>query len=208
MWNQQWLQQFPKVTFTAEKKIFEMGQPVLFYYYLIDGICARITPTIEGEDIVLQYYQKGKMLGLHLRQFGEESILDFTAKTICHCYKIPWQQADQEIRQNNALCYALMQEMVNECEFWAVSYIARSLGGGISILSLALSTLAVKQQDGSFLLHPIFTNVELSKFCGIHIVSVSRLITKLTKEKILERQKEGIRIYDMDRLSSYIKLGE
>lgn len=208
MWDKNWLQQFPKVTFAAKEKIFTMGETIQYNYYLIDGICARINPTIDGEDIILQYHQPGKMLGLHLRQFGYETTLDFVAKTDCTCYKIPWKLVDEQVRTNNALCYSLMEELVNDCEFWSVSYVAYTLGGGISVLALALKMSSVLQADGHYWLHPMFTNVELSKFCGIHTVSISRLMTKLTHEGILERKKEGIVIYDMERLSAYVKLGE
>lgn len=208
MWDNTWLQQFPQVTFAPKDKIFTIGEAIQYNYYLIDGICAKVNPTIDGEDIILQYYQSGKMLGIHLRQFGEKTALEFVAKTTCTCYKIPWKLVDQELRTNNALCYSLMEETTNECEFWAVSYIAHTLGGGISVLCLSLSALAVAQPDGTFLVHPMFTNIELSKYCGIHAVSVSRLLTKLSHENILERKKEGIVIYDMAGLSAYIKLGE
>lgn len=208
MWDNTWLQQFPQVTFAPKEKIFTMGEAIQYNYYLIDGICAKVNPTIDGEDIILQYYQSGKMLGMHLRQFGSETALDFVAKTNCICYKIPWQEVEHKIKKDNALCYSLMEEMVNECEFWSTSYIAYTLGGGISVLALALKMLAIKQSNNTYLLHPMFTNVELSKFCGIHTVSVSRLINKLAHENILERKKEGIVIYDIDGLSAYIKLGE
>lgn len=208
MWDQTWLQQFPQVTFAPKDKIFTLGETILYNYYLSDGICAKINPTSDGEDIVLQYYQPGKMLGVHLRQFGIETSLEFVAKTHCTCYKIPWQNVEHKIKTDNALCYSLMEEMVDECEFWSTSYVAHTLGGGISVLTLALKNLAIKQIDNTYQLHPMFTNVELSKYCGIHTVSVSRLLNKLAHENILERKKEGIVIYDIDRLSAYIKIGE
>lgn len=208
MWDKTWLQQFPQVNFAPKDKLFTMGETIRYNYYLLDGICAKTNPTIDGEDIILQYYQPGKMLGMHLRQFGEETTLEFVAKTNCTCYKIPWLEVEHKIKTDNALCYNLMEEMVNECEFWSTSYIAHSLGGGISVLALALKMLAIKQADNSYLLHPMFTNVELSKYCGIHTVSVSRLINKLAHKGILERKKEGIVIYDMEGLSTYIKIGE
>lgn len=82
------------------------------------------------------------------------------------------------------------------------------LAGSIAVLCLTLKSLAHENSDGSFSIPPLFSNVELGKLCGIHTVSVSRLIGKLTREGILERKKEGIVIYDMERLSAYVKLGE
>ena len=208
MWDQNWLKQFPQVTFQPNEKIFQIGQPPKFNYYLIDGICAKMLSSDEGEELVLQYFQPGKMLGIHLHRYGDENPLEFLAKTPCHCYKIPWEKVDQQVRTDSSLCYDLLQESVMEGELLANATIAHVFGGGISVLGMALKSLAILQSDGTYFLDPLFTNVELSKYCGIHTVSVARLMTRLSHEGILARTKEGITIYDMDQLSTYVKLDE
>ena len=208
MWPHDWLEHYPKINFALGDAIISSGETNTYCYYLISGIAARTLATADGDDIILKYFQSGKMLGYHLRQFGATAELDFIVKTPCTCYKIPWQDVDALVRQNGDLCYALMEEMTEECDFWATSYIAHSLGGGISVLCLSLSFLAKPQANGTHKVHPMFTNIELGHYCGVHPVSVSRLLSKLTHEGILERTKEGLVIYDMAALSSYIKIGE
>ncbi len=208
MWQVEWLEQFPKVTFQPNEKIIQIDESVKFNYYLIDGICARVFPTAEGKNIVLHYSQSGKMLGIHLQQFGEKSSVDFVARTTCQCYQIPMKMVQQYLKENNETCYSIMQEITAEYNEWTDLSIAHILGGGISSLCLAIKSLAFPQTDGTYLLHPMFTNVELSNYCGIHTVSVSRFMSRLAQEDILERTKDGVIIYDMERLSEYIKLGE
>lgn len=41
MWDKDWLIQFPKVSFAPNDKLFSMGEPIRYNYYLIDGICAK-----------------------------------------------------------------------------------------------------------------------------------------------------------------------
>lgn len=208
MWEKQWLAQFPEVSFAANDNILTTGDPLQYNYYLIDGICAKMQLTPDGEELILYYYKPGKMLGVHLNRYGQEIAMDFRACTPCRCYRIPHTLVQQKIRSDNDVCYFLLQESMDECDFWANSAIAHMLGGGISVLCLFLQQLAVPQPDGTGLLHPMFTNVTLSKYCGLHTVSISRLLSRLHREGILARSADGIRIYDMERLANYIKTGE
>lgn len=208
MWERAWLEQYPLVHFEVGERLITIGETYDYYYYLEDGICARVSPTVEGEDVVLLYYQAGEMIGLHLEEFGKEAISEFVARKSCVCYEIPWQDVENHIKTHPELCYRLMKALVHECDFWATSYIAHSLGGGISELCLVLSTQARQQENGQWLVDPMFTNMELSHYCGIHTVSISRLMTRLHKEGVLTRCKDGIVIEDMARLKNYVKLGD
>ena len=208
MWERAWLEQYPLVHFEVGERLITIGETYDYYYYLEDGICARVSPTVEGEDVVLLYYQAGEMIGLHLEEFGKEAISEFVARKPCQCRQIPWREVEQYVKTHPHLCYRLMKALVHECDFWATSYIAYSLGGGISVLSLVLSTQARQQKNGQWLVDPMFTNMELSHYCGIHTVSISRLMTRLHKEGVLTRCKDGIVIEDMARLKNYVKLGD
>lgn len=156
----------------------------------------------------MQYLHAGDMIGLGLKNFGEESVSDFIARKSCECYRIPIEHVEQRLQHDAALCYAVYQKTVSELDFWATSYLARTLGGGISIVCLALDTQAKMRDDGAYVVDSMFTNMELSKYCGVHAVSVSRFMTQLHREGILERKKDGIHIYDRKRLFSYVKLGK
>ncbi|MEF2824537.1 MAG: Crp/Fnr family transcriptional regulator [Peptococcaceae bacterium] len=208
MWERAWLEQYPLVHFEVGERLITIGETYDYYYYLEDGICARVSPTVEGEDVVLLYYQAGEMIGLYLEEFGKEAISEFVARKPCQCRQIPWREVEQYVKTHPHLCYRLMKALVHECDFWATSYIAYSLGGGISVLSLVLSTQARQQENGQWLVDPMFTNMELSHYCGIHTVSISRLMTRLHKEGVLTRCKDGIVIEDMARLKNYVKLGD
>lgn len=204
-WDPQWLSQFETVTFPIGSKIISLDEPLTYNYYIQSGICARIHPTASGEDLIMQYLYPGDMIGLFLQQFSKMAISQFEARKVCHCIRIPYEEVQKKIRNDSILCYNLLQQTVWDVDFWAVSYLIRSLGGGISILSLALLDQAQKQPDGTWLIDSMFTNVELSAYCGLHTVSISRLMRQLTHEGILKRTEDGILLYDRDRLEDYIK---
>ena len=163
MWERAWLERDPLVHFEVGERLITIGETYDYYYYLEDGICARVSPTVEGEDVVLLYYQAGEMIGLHLEEFGKEAISEFVARKPCQCRQIPWREVEQYVKTHPHLCYRLMKALVHECDFWATSYIAYSLGGGISVLSLVLSTQARQQENGQWLVGPLFSQMELSK---------------------------------------------
>ncbi|MDO4280002.1 MAG: Crp/Fnr family transcriptional regulator [Peptococcaceae bacterium] len=208
MWDQKWLAQFPQVAFPAKAHIISVGEPVRYNYYLMSGVCAKILPLYNGEDYIAHYYYAGKMLGVHLHRYGQASQLDFQARTACVCYKIPQQEVAQQIAANSRLCYGLLQELADELDDRGDLSAAQFAGGGISILSMALKSLAVMQKDGQYHIPAFFTNVELSNYCGIHAVTISRLLSKLKSRGILERTKDGIVVYDMEKLSACIRSEE
>lgn len=206
MWDEQWLKQFPVTTYEAGKKIIAMGEPVQYNYYLIEGTCARIEMNSLGDDIIQNYYHSGKMLGINLLRYDKKSINDFIAKTKCICYQIPCLAVQQMVQNNVKICYSILQETLDELDYHVNASNAFIFGGGISSLCLHLKRLAELQPDGTYLIPHYITNIELSKYCGIHTVSISRLLTKLLKEKIISRNQDGIVIHDIDALTGYIIL--
>ena len=172
MWDDEWLCQYPLLSFKSGQRILAMGEKFSYYFYLRSGICARINPTPDGEEIIMQYLHAGDMIGLGLNNFGEESVSDFIARKSCECYRIPIEHVEQRLQHDAALCYAVYQKTVSELDFWATSYLARTLGGGISIVCLALDTQAKMRDDGAYVVDSMFTNMELRKYCGVHAVSV------------------------------------
>ena len=95
MWGRAWLEQYPLVHFEVGERLITIGETYDYYYYLEDGICARVSPTVEGEDVVLLYYQAGEMIGLHLEEFGKEAISEFVARKPCQCRQFPWREVEQ-----------------------------------------------------------------------------------------------------------------
>ena len=208
MWDETWLKQYPLLCFKSGQTIISLGEIFSHYYCLRAGICARIHPTYDGDEVIMQYLHPGDMIGMGLKNFGEESVSEFVARKDCECYQIPFEDVEQLLQTDATLCYAVYQNTLLELDFWATSYLAKTLGGGISILCLALHTQAKEQRDGTYLVDSMFTNMELSKYCGVHPVSISRFMTQLHHEGILERKKDGIHIYDRERLYDYVKLGK
>ncbi len=203
MWEKKWVEQYPKICFRAGEHIFKIGERLQYNYYLLNGICARVFLAPNGEEIVLNYFHSGKMIGIYSER-EQEVVEEFLAKTDCICYKIPCLQIETYIKGHHDFAYALLQEMAEEYWQQLTFHIARTLGGGISVVGIALKSLAIPQTDGSFLVDAIFTNVELSKYCGIHAVSVSRLLAQLSKAHIIEKRPDGITIHEMSQLEEYI----
>ena len=88
MWEKKWVEQYPKICFRAGEHIFKIGEQLQYNYYLLNGICARVFLAPNGEEIVLNYFHSGKMIGIYSER-EQEVVEEFLAKTDCICYKIP-----------------------------------------------------------------------------------------------------------------------
>lgn len=208
MWDPAWLEKFPKVYFESGERIIKIDEPIIYNYYLVKGVCAKTVYSSEGESLILHYYNPGKMIGLHLRRYDEKSTMDFVAKSSCVCYKIPYQETQEMLINDNKLCYYTLQECLDEYDLFANESIASIFGGGMSVLCFNLKALAQKNEKGDYIVPLIYTNIELSQLCGVHQVSISRMLNQLKSKKIIARCAEGILINDMEALENYIKTEE
>lgn len=89
MWDKDWLIQFPKVSFAPNDKLFSMGEPIRYNYYLIDGICAKVLPSADGKDAILAYCEKGRMVGVHIKRQKQDLLLISLQKQIVTATKFP-----------------------------------------------------------------------------------------------------------------------
>ena len=208
MWDPVWLEKFPKIYFERDERIIKMDESIIYNYYLIKGVCAKMVYSPDGESFILHYYNPGKMLGLHLRRNGKKNTLDFVAKTSCVCYKIPYQETQNMLINDNKLCYYTLQECLDEYDLFVNKKIASTFGGGMSVLCFNLKALAQKNEKGNYIVPLSYTNVELSQLCGVHQVSISRMLNQLKAKKIITRCDEGILISNMEALENYIKTEE
>lgn len=208
MWDISWLEKFPKTYFETGEQIIKIDEPINYNYYLAKGVCAKVVYSPEGESLILHYYNPGKMLGLHLHRYGEKSTIDFVAKSPCVCYKIPYNETQNMLIKDNKLCYDILQECLDEYDFFITASLANIFGGGLSVLCFYLKLLAQKDEDGTYIVPLIYTNTELSHLCGVHPVSISRMLNHLKVSKVIERNEKGICISNMDVLENYIKTDE
>ncbi len=178
-------------------------------YYLLEGICALTGTSYQGQDHVLLYHTAGQMVGINPYIAGYGSgFFSYNGpvvktKTKCTLYRIPTS--------------AFLEYLHTNLEF--SNYIVRVLS---RFYHLSLAHLKQIQEDSSvtvvcrFLLSNttdepegqvvprFFTNEELSRYSGIHSVTVGRIIARLQQLGYIKRIPAGLLLSNKKALQELV----
>lgn len=204
------LLKIPGVVYCEFKKndyIIRQGEKMNFIYYLSSGTCNRVTITEKGDEIIYGVKETNKkivqsLLGV-LTLYGDGiSQNHFIARSKCCCYKIPKEVFFQYVQDKPALLSELLHMAMKELRQLSSSFQARQEGKVANRLcDLLLQNL--QRTQGKCIVDKRYTNAEISRFLGIHKVTVAKILRVLKEEEIIDKNKEGIFILDEKRLAYY-----
>ncbi|TGE34968.1 Crp/Fnr family transcriptional regulator [Desulfosporosinus fructosivorans] len=187
--------------------IIRQGEKVDSIYYLVSGTCYRTSITEKGDEIIYGVKESNKslvhsLLGVLVLYCDGISSNHFIARSKCCCYKIPKEIFLQYVQDKPDLLTELLYLAMWELRELAGSFQARQEG---KVANRLCKLLLIKAQtiQGKRLINKGYSNSEISRFLGIHKVTVARILRVLKDEGIIDKQKEGIIILDEDRLDNY-----
>lgn len=177
-------------------------------YCLVSGVCALSRFTHKGEEIIYHYFKEGDFIGgvpLFLSHENARQVYSYYnfcslyTKTECVLYQISFAAVERLILKEP------------EINFWIGESIARYFMASIShvhsfrenhtagCLYRTLIELA-DYKNGHYELKKYFTYGELSRYLGVHQVTVSKIMLQLKRDGIIEKDGHKIIICDMSRL--------
>jgi len=202
----------PGVVYCEFKKndyIIRQGEKVDSIYYLVSGTCYRTIVTEKGDEIIYGVKESRNdlihsLLGVLVLYTDGISTNQFIARSKCCCYKIPKEVFFQYVKDKPDILTKLLYLAMWELRELAGSFQARQEGKVANRLCKLLLKNAQTTQ-GKRLIDKRLSNSEISRFLGIHKVTVARILRVLKDEGIIDKQKEGIIILDESRLEKYAK---
>lgn len=197
--------------FNRNDCIIRQGDKVDYLYYLVSGTVYRIMITEKGDEIIFEVRDsktaKNPMqafIGVLVLYSSGTSTNHFVAKSKCYGYKIPKEVFLKYVQDKPDMLTDLLHLAM--CEYHRVtsSLQARQEGKVANRLCDFLLKNLVKDQ-GQLLIGKKYNNAEISRFLGIHKVTVARILKALKEEGIILKDKEGIKILDEKKLEMYAK---
>ncbi len=190
--------------------LFRRGNPMPYVFYLKKGVVKRETITQYGEVIIHHTKESDQLTGsivgllyIFSKNFDGICTDDFIAVTDCICYRIPSAVCKKYILSHSDLTEELI-EMVIELFDETEVYLDNKKALTATQYTCEFLSLHSEKIGNNRILPKKYTNVELSKYLGIHSVTVSRIINVLRKEGVIERTPEGLLIKNMKALQEYI----
>lgn len=197
------------VTYCEFKKgsnIIRQGEKVDFLYYLISGTCFRIIITDNGEEIIYGIKESNNsvqsLLGVLALFTTGLSVTNFVARSKCCCYKIPKETFLQYIQDKPLILSQLLHMSMDAYRELVETFQARKEGRVANRLCKFLLN-NTQNYHGILLVNRIFSNAEISRFLGIHKVTVAKILRQLKNQGIIIKEREGIKILNKKLLESY-----
>jgi CRP-like cAMP-binding protein len=192
--------------YPARSWLFRQGEPGRQFFFVESGLIRLNQLTADGEDILVQFVKPGEVFGyfaLTLRGHNAVSaqtmqpsrlvvwdretalqLLQSTPKAAMNLFNI----AVQEVVYFYDRTRHMMTQGVGGRVKWALSELVRSTG--ISTPAGVVITNGIGQR-------------ELAELAGTTIFTVSRELTKLQRQGILQKQRGRIVVLQPDKLSDW-----
>ena len=189
--------------------IIRQGEEIQYLYYLVTGTCYRTTYTEKGDEIIYGIKKSNNsfqsLIGVMLLYSNGISKNNFIAKNNCSGYKIPKETFLRYVQDKPDILNQLLYMVMKEYEELIDSFQARQEGKVPNYLCEQLLKNAQDKQ-GKLLVNKDYSSYsKISRFLGVHKVTVAKIIKALKDDGIIDKEKDGIVIIDKKRLKSYAK---
>lgn len=195
-----------KCCFKKDDVIIEQDQYLNCIYYLTKGLIYR-TILDEKGDVTIYDTKSGdnwlrSALGI-LYLFNEGiSYTNFVAKEDCVCYRVPKSSVMDAIKNNPEVLYELVEISMDFYNKTIIMIQKKRQKTTVERLCQFLLEQA-EYKNNKLAVRKACTNVEISRFLGVHQVTASRIIKGLKDDGVIVRCANGLTILDQIKLIEY-----
>lgn len=189
--------------------LMRVGDPMAYVYYLEEGVVNREILTVTGMVVIGDVKMGGQgvasiigLLTIFARTFDGVCHDDFVAGTACCCIRIPVGVCKAHIRAH--------PELMEEALVASIDYYGQAEAEYLKIGELTAPQQVCdfllrysRERDGGCFLPKVYNNGEITKFLGLHSVTVSRILNALRNEGVIAKTPMGWQILDREQLRSY-----
>lgn len=178
-------------------------------YCLEDGLCALISITKSGEEKIYHYFASGSIINftpayLTLPSNTASAAFYMYTKSDCKLYEISYKNFYKLLSENAHLNRYIMTLFANH--FSNVLYHFHFMQEASTPSRLCKTLLDFSYMSGKRrIVNKHFNYVELSKYLGVHTVTVSRIMRSLKQVGAIEKDGHLIVIKNLDILEQYIQ---
>ncbi len=176
-------------------------------YFLTDGFCALMSLKHSGKEHIYHYLKPGSIIGVFLEHTHEENTdteayFLLKAKSNCTVYRIEKDHIFELMQAYPQILKFIMLSMANTSRNLLKHFYTAQESNAASKIAFTLLSLA-EEVNGDFILHKEFNYPELSKYLGIHHITVARIIGRFKEEGIIKKIGHSIKILDQEALMEY-----
>ena len=193
-----------------QSHVFLQGDPLENVYFIYDGKIKIYKSDINGKEQIVAIAQKGEMFP-HVGFFRKGDYPAY-AEVLepSTLITVPISKFETVLIENPELCikvFKVLGEKIVDLQNRLEEQILNNTYEQIVKLLIRLAQKHGKEQeDGTILLKSEFTNKDLANMIGTTRETISRTLTKMKKDELIEVDDEGNMIVDVEILMEEINL--
>jgi CRP/FNR family transcriptional regulator len=180
------------------RALYNLGDPLPFVFHIVSGSFKTSAVTAAGQEQVLGFHLRGELLGLDAigRSFAPSNAIAMEDSQVC---VISYDMLEQRCEENRALQVQFTTAMANEISTKQsmmlllgqmsaeerVAYFLLDLGKRFSSLGYSASDMNLRM-----------TREEMGSYLGMKLETVSRVLSALNKQKLVNVDNKHIEILD------------
>ncbi|WP_040208414.1 Crp/Fnr family transcriptional regulator [Neobacillus jeddahensis] len=193
-----------------QSHVFLQGDPLENVYFIFNGKIKIYKSDVNGKEQIVAMMKKGEMFP-HVGFFRKGDYPAY-AEVLepSTLITIPISKFESVLIDNPELCikvFKVLGEKIVDLQNRLEEQILNNTYEQIVKLLIRLAQKhGVDQGDGTILLKSEFTNKDLANMIGTTRETISRTLTKMKKEELIEVDEDGDMIVDVDILMEEINL--
>jgi CRP/FNR family cyclic AMP-dependent transcriptional regulator len=182
--------------------VFLQGDPLENVYFIFDGKIKIYKSDVSGKEQIVAIAKKGEMFP-HYPAYAE--VLESST-----LIAVPISKFEKVLIENPELCikvFKVLGEKIVDLQNRLEEQILNNTYEQIVKLLIRLAqNHGIEQADGTIILKSEFTNKDLANMIGTTRETISRTLTKMKKEDLIEVDDEGNMIVDVHALMLELNL--
>jgi CRP/FNR family transcriptional regulator, cyclic AMP receptor protein len=190
--------------------VFLQGDPLENVYFIYDGKIKIYKSDVNGKEQIVAIMKKGEMFP-HVGFFRKGDYPAY-AEVLepSTLIAVPISQFENVLIENPELCikvFKVLGEKIVDLQNRLEEQILNNTYEQIVKLLIRLAQKhGTEQEDGTILLKSEFTNKDLANMIGTTRETISRTLTKMKKDELIEVDEDGNMILDVEILMEEINL--
>lgn len=184
-----------------------------YVYYLLEGICSLTGYSLNGQEKVLLYHSAGTLVGFNPYISGADTDAAtyngpiLLTRTPCRLYRIPAEDFRRYLGASLEFSQYMVHLLSRTFHRTLAHFKQIQEETSVTVICRFLLSMGTDTENGQ-VLSRFFTHDEISKYLGVHLVTVSRILSCLQKSGYVARIPEGLLIKDAAALQGIVQNGE
>lgn len=203
-----------RIRMEKNSRIVDAERRLDYIYYLEDGIVALIDLLEDGDERIYRYHKRGELLGIFklynmipcLKNSPQHTvcgIYNSVAKTDCVVYQLEPEVVLRFLYQNPEMLIEQIR-MTGKVNINHSFRYSRMLKNRTPNILCEVLLEFSRERDGVLQLDPYFSNAEIARYMGVHVVTVGKILKQLKVEGLIDRKSGRIVILDRDGMEAYL----